>query len=70
MCFITDVVYFVHLRIFHIIENHMVGDADDTNIFAVIPWPLSRPQVIESLDRDLAAIDSWCLKWQMRLNPR
>ena len=34
---------------------------DDTQICAVIPRPLSCPQVIESLNQDLAAINSWCL---------
>ena len=44
--------------------------ADDTTIYAVIPRLLSRPQVLESLNQDLAAINSWCLKWHMRLNPK
>ena len=25
---------------------------------------------MESLNHDLAAINSWCLKWHMRLNPK
>ena len=47
-------------EIFHFVENHIVGYADDTTIYAVIPRLLSRPQVIESLNQDLAANDSWC----------
>ena len=35
-----------------------------------IPRPLSGPQVMESVNQDLAAIDSWCLKWYTTLNPK
>ena len=44
--------------------------ADDTTIYAIIPRPLSRPQVMELLNQDLAASNFWCLKWHMRLNPK
>ena len=43
---------------------------DDTTIYTVNPGPLSHPQVMETLKKNLAAIDSWCLKRHMRLNPR
>ena len=55
---------------FHIVENYMVAYANDTKIYAVIPRPLSRPQGMESLTRNLGAIHSLCLKWHMRLNPK
>ena len=51
------------------IVNHIVG-ADDFTIHAVIPKPLSRPQVMKSVNHNLAAINSWCLKWRMRLNTK
>ena len=35
---------------FHIIENHIVGYADDTTIYALIHRRLSRSQVTESLN--------------------
>ena len=35
-----------------------MGYADDTTIYAVIPRPLSPPQVMESLTQDLAALNS------------
>ena len=35
-------------ELFHIVGNHIVGYADDTMIYAVIPVPLSRPQVAAS----------------------
>ena len=44
-----------------------MGCGDDTTIYAVIPRPLSRPQVMEVLIQDLAAINSWFLKWHLRL---
>ena len=37
---------------------------------ALIPRLNSRPQEMESLNQDLAAISSWSLKWHMRLNPK
>ena len=46
-----------------------MGYADDTTIYALIPGQLS-PQVMESLNRNLAAIGSWCLKWPIRFNPK
>ena len=47
-----------------------MGYVDATTIYTVIPEPLSRASVIISLHQYLAAINSWCLKWHMRLNPR
>ena len=44
--------------LFHIVGNHIVGRAKDTTIYAVVPRPLSRPQVLESLNQDLAASNS------------
>ena len=46
-----------------------MGYVDDTTICAVIPKPLLRPQVMDSLNQDLATIDCWSLKWH-RLNPK
>ena len=43
--------------------------AEDT-IYAVIPRPFSCLQVMESLNQDLTAINFYCLKWHMRLNPK
>ena len=45
-----------------IVGNYIVGYADDTTLYAVIPRPLSRSQVMESLNEDLSAIYSWCSK--------
>ena len=48
--------------LFHVVGSHIVGYASDTMIYAIIPRPLSRPQMIESLNQDLATKNSWCLK--------
>ena len=45
-------------ELFHIVGNYIVGHANDTTIYAVIPRPLSRPQVMGPLNQDLAAINS------------
>ena len=45
-------------ELFHIVGNHIMDYADDTTVFAVIPRALSRPQVMESLNQSLAAINS------------
>ena len=42
-------------ELFHIARNYIVGYADDNIVYAVIPIPLSSPQVMESLNKDLAA---------------
>ena len=57
-------------KLFRIVGNHIMGYADGAMIYAVLPRPLSRPQVVESLNLDLAATYSWCVKWYMRLNPK
>ena len=57
-------------KLFHIVGNHIVDYAYDTTIYTVIPRPLACPQVMESLNPDLAAINSRCLKWHMRFNPK
>ena len=52
-------------------QTHVIAyDWDDTAIYAGTSRPLSRPQVMESLNQDLTAINSWCLKWHIRLNPK
>ena len=43
--------------------------ADDTTSNAVISRPLSRPQVVELLNQDWAAMNFCYLKWHMKLNP-
>ena len=62
------ILYFSEL--FHIVGSHILGNANDTIIYADIHRPLLRLKVIETLNQDLVATNSWCLKWHMRLNPK
>jgi len=54
--------------LFSILENEMVGYADDSTLIAVIPSPDARLRVAQSLDRDLGSVSDWCSMWGMRLN--
>ena len=55
-------------KLFRVVGYRIVSYADDTTIYAVIPRPLLRPQVMKSLNQCLAAIKFWCVKWHVRLN--
>ena len=69
-CFRT-LLFMLHTsQLFHIVGNHIVGYTDDTTIYAVIPKPLSHPQVMISLNQDLRAKDYWSLKRNVKLNPQ
>ena len=57
-------------ELFYIVGKHIVGYADETKIYAVLSRPPSHPHVMESLKQDLTAINFWCLKRHMRLNPK
>ena len=49
-------------ELFHIVGHHIVGYTDDTTIYEAIPRSHSSPQGMESLNQNLAAINSWCLQ--------
>ena len=55
-------------ELFDILENDLVGYADDSTLLAVVPSPEDRVIVSQSFDRDLARIQSWCNQWAMQLN--
>ena len=52
-----------------LVENQLIGYADDSTLLAVIRRPSDRPRVEASISRDLAAIHSWCRDYGMILNP-
>ena len=54
---------------FDLVSNQLVGYADDTTLYAVIPKASDRCAVAASLNRDLQCISDWCARWQMKLNP-
>ena len=55
-------------EIFSILENKLIGYADDSTLMAVVPSPGVRVTVAESLIRDLVRVSEWCDLWGMKLN--
>ena len=46
-------------ELFFIIENKLIGYADDSTLIAVVPSPGLRVAVTEPLSRDLVKISEW-----------
>ena len=55
-------------ELFSILENKLIGYADDSTLMAVVPSPGVRVAVAESLIRDLGRISEWCDLRGMNLN--
>ena len=55
-------------ELFSILENKLIGYADDSTVTAVVPSPGIRVAVAESLIRDLDRVSEWCDLWGMKLN--
>ena len=55
------------LVFFYILENKLIGYADDSTLMAVVPSPGVRVTVAESLIRDLGRVSEWCDLWGMKL---
>ena len=55
-------------EIFSILENKLIGYADDSILMAVVPSPGVRVAVLESLIRDLGRVSEWCDLWGIKLN--
>ena len=55
-------------ELFSIMENKLIGYADDSTLMAVMPSPGIRVTVAESLIRDLGRVSEWCDLWGMKLN--
>ena len=55
-------------KLFPILENQLIGYADDSTLMAVVPSPGARVTVAESLNRDLVRVNAWCDLWGMKLN--
>ena len=54
--------------LFSILENKLIGYADDSTLMVVVPSPGVRVAVAESLIRDLGRVSEWCDLWGMKLN--
>ena len=55
-------------ELFSILENKLIGYADDSTLVAVVPSPGVRVAVAESLIHDLGRVSEWCVLWVMKLN--
>ena len=55
-------------ELFSILENNLIGYADDSTLIAVVPSPGLRVAVAESLSRDLVTINEWCDLCGIKLN--
>ena len=55
-------------ELFSILENKLIGYADDSTLEAVVPSPGVRVTVAESLNRDLVRVNAWCDLLGMKLN--
>ena len=53
---------------FSILENKLVGYADDSTLIAVLTSPGVRVIVAESMNRDLVKVSEWCDLWGMKFN--
>ena len=62
-CFVPP----VHFGAFFILENKLIGYADDSTLMAVVPSPGIKVTVADSLIRDLDRVGEWCdllgMKW-------
>ena len=47
-------------EVFYILEDKLIGYADDSTLKAVVPSPGVRVAVAESLIRDLGRVSEWC----------
>ena len=55
-------------KLFSILENKLIGYADDSTLIAVVPSPGLRVAVAKSLSHDLVMVSEWCDLWGMKLN--
>ena len=55
-------------ELFSILENKLIGNADDSTLMAFVPSPGVRVAVAETLIRDLGRVSEWYDLWGMKLN--
>ena len=56
------------LELFSILENKLIGYADDATLIAVVPSPGVRVTVAESLSRGLVKVSDWCDLCRIKFN--
>ena len=55
-------------ELYFILENKLIGYADESSFIAVVPSPGVRVTLAESLIRDLGMVSERCDLWGMKLN--
>ena len=61
--------FLLHTSELHsILENKLIGYANDSTLIAVVPSPGFRVTVAESLSPNLFKVSEWCDLWGMKLN--
>ena len=55
-------------ELFSILENKLIGYADDSTLMPVVPSTGARFTVAESMNRDLVRVNAWCDLWGMKLS--
>ena len=55
-------------ELFSILENKLIGYADDSTLMAIVPSPGVSVTVEESLIYDLGKVNEWCDLCGMKLN--
>ena len=53
-----------------LLQNVLVGYADDSTLLYRIPHPRDTASVAASLNDDLTWINDWCSRWGILMNPR
>ena len=60
--------FLLYTELFSILENKLIGYADDSTLMSVVPSPGVRVAVAESLISDLGRVSEWWDLWGMKLN--
>ena len=50
-------------ELFSILENKLIGYANESTLIAVVPSSDIRVTVAESLSRDFVKVSEWCALW-------
>ena len=66
---LSQLFFFVYTsKLFSVLENKLIGYADDSTLMAAVPSPAVRVTVAKALIRDLGRVSEWCDLWGMKLN--
>ena len=70
-CVLSPLLFLLYTSdFFYILQNKLIGYADDSTFLSIVPCPCIIVTVAESLKRDLGKVSVWCDLWEMKLNAR